>query len=500
MNRDKKPRAVSRRLFTTAVVSVLGVGAVPLSAAQAATPSPSPKLPNEYYRKSNQVSLNTKVLFDDISVRIQGDAARLFVPQTVKPGQPVRVVWLYHGAGSDQNAIAGGFKSTAHLIVERGAIAICQNAGGTKYSHPSAQAIQVAGWQWISSVYDVRSNTLRATSGGGALACETLGSSLIPLISGMYNVNAVYDLEALYNGDGRDRASIIGAFGDDPAAIHAANPARLPQSAWAGKTLRIVVSQPDSSDRTVPPEQHGLALLALASPVAAEATLRTHSNGHSTPGFADPDFMAAFARWAPPPPMADTTAPTVTITAPTAGATLTGTTTLSATASDDVAVTAVTFTVTTGATTRTLTATNSGTGTTWSAPLDTTTLANGTTTITATATDAAGNATTTAPVSATITNADTVAPTVTITAPTAGATVSGLVTATATASDNVGVTSVKYYANGRFAGSATLSGGLWRLGLDTRKFANGSYTITAVAADAAGNTGTSPGVTIAVRN
>ncbi|TNM61072.1 hypothetical protein FHN55_17845 [Streptomyces sp. NP160] len=606
---DRRARELTRRTFTTAALSVLSVGAF-VAPARAATPapSPSPKLPGEYYRRGNQVSKNTGVLYDDITVRIQGDPARLFVPQTVKPGQPVRFVWLYHGAGSDHNAIANGFGNLSQRLVEAGVVTICQNDGGTLYSHPTAQSIQAAGYAWAAGVYTVVSNVLRATSGGGALACWTLGAKVIPNIAGMYNVNAVYDLEALYYGsapDGRDRASIVAAFGDDPAAIAAANPAKLGQAAWSGSTMRIVVSQPDSSDRTVPPEQHGLALLSLATPVAKEATMRAHSLGHQTPGFAEPDFLAQIPRWAPAPVVTDTTAPTVSVTAPTAGASLSGTSALSATATDNTAVTAVTFTATAGTTTKTVAATApSGTGTTWNASLDTTTLPNGPVSITATARDAAGNTTTSTAVSATVANADTAAPTVSVTAPTAGASlsgtsalsatatdntavtavtftatagtttktvaatapsgtgttwtasldtttlpngpvsitatardaagntttstavsatvanatadttapavtitapaagavISGSVTTTAQASDNVGVTSVKFYASGRLAGSGVLSGGLWRLTISTSKFANGSYSITAVAADAAGNTTTSAAVPVTVRN
>ena len=67
-----------------------------------------------------------------------------------------------------------------------------------------------------------------------------------------------------------------------------------------------------------------LALLALAQPVAAEATLRTHSNGHSTPGFATSDFIAAIEHWTGPvaPPAGDTTTPSVAFISPASGATV----------------------------------------------------------------------------------------------------------------------------------------------------------------------------------
>jgi hypothetical protein len=303
------PAPVSRRGFmvlTAGGVGGLLAGALGASAAGAAVPDPSPKLPNEYYRKTNQLT-TTNVLFDDIAVRISGDPARMFVPQSIKPGgsTPIMVVWLYHGSGSDHNAIVGGFKSTAMAVVNAGGIAICQNDGGTIYSHPTAQALQVAGYSYLSSIYPIGTNVLRATSGGGALAYETLGSALIPNILGMFHVNSVFDLTALYGGSGHD--SIVAAFGDDPAAIAAASPSRLGPAAWADKRARVIVSQPNSTDVTVPPATNGLEFLSYASGTAAEASLRTHHTGHSTPNFADTDFIATIARWRTP--IADTAAP-----------------------------------------------------------------------------------------------------------------------------------------------------------------------------------------------
>src|SRR5690349_9129847 len=101
-----------RRRGIPTPVSLLGLlllvagGAVP---AFAATASPTPKLPGEYFRKANQVTA-AGTLFDNICVRINGDVARIYVPQSVKPysSAPVPVVWFYHGSGSDHNALDGG--------------------------------------------------------------------------------------------------------------------------------------------------------------------------------------------------------------------------------------------------------------------------------------------------------------------------------------------------------------------------------------------------------
>lgn len=314
---------------------MLAGGAVP---AFAALPTPTPTLPGEYFRKPNQLTA-AGTLYDNICVRINGDVARLHVPQTVKPhAAPVPVVWFYHGSGSDHNALDGGFKSSSQAVVDRGSVAICQTAGGTLYSHPTAVALQAAGYAYMSGLFAIATNVLRSTSGGGALAIETYASDLMAKVAGMYNVNSSYDIRAHYDAGGGSRDSIVAAFGDNPAAIDAANPARYPASAWAGSRMRIVVSTPNESDTIVPPDDHGLALRALASPVAAEASLRTHTNGHSTPGFATSDFVAAMDRWGVPSTIPDTTAPAVTFLAPANNSTVSGTVTVRVLATDAVGV------------------------------------------------------------------------------------------------------------------------------------------------------------------
>lgn len=494
VNQSRTVRGVSRRVFVAALAGGLGATfAGPVSRAEAAASSPSPTLPGEYTRASNVSTPIKGTLYDNICVKIKGDAARLFVPQTIKPhtGLPVRVVWLYHGAGSDHNALTGGFLEDGQRIVDEGAIAICQDDGGTLWSSPTAQNLQISGYSYMSSLYTITANILRATSGGGALACETYGSKLIPNIAGMYNVNAVYDLMSIYNLGGEQKDAITAVFGDDPAAIQASNPARLPQSAWAGDDIRIVVSTPSSSDQEVPPDQNGLALLDLASPVAAEASLRTHTNGHNTPGFAHVDFIAALQRWAP----GDSTPPTVAVTSPSSGAVLTSSTNLTATASDASGVSGVTFSVGSTAIAGTLSGGN------WIATFDPTTVSNGSYSVTATATDTWGNTATSAAVSVTVQTVDTAPPTVSITSPSSGAVLGKSVQLAATAADNTAVTSV-YFKIGTSATKlpATQSGDTWTTTYDASGLKNGTYSLYAVAADAAGNTTTSAPVSVSVKN
>jgi hypothetical protein len=133
---------------------------------------------------------------------------------------------------------------------------------------------------------------------------------------------------------------------------------------------------------------------------------------------------------------------------------------------------------------------------------NTATAGNGPHTITAVARDAAGNRTTSEPVTVTVNN-DTTPPTVGITSPASGVTVSGPLTVTASASDNVGVVGVqlKYDgANGSGNFGAELTTAPYSFTKDTAAVANGSYTLTAVARDAAGNLTVSAPVAVTVAN
>ncbi|MGH8642362.1 MAG: Ig-like domain-containing protein, partial [Burkholderiales bacterium] len=94
---------------------------------------------------------------------------------------------------------------------------------------------------------------------------------------------------------------------------------------------------------------------------------------------------------------------------------------------------------------------------------------------------------------------DTTPPTVGITAPAPGAVVSGTVTVTAATSDNVGVVGVQFkYNDVNFGTEATSAP--YSTPAVTTDVPNGTYTLTAVARDAAGNTTTSAPVTITVSN
>jgi hypothetical protein len=175
----------------------------------------------------------------------------------------------------------------------------------------------------------------------------------------------------------------------------------------------------------------------------------------------------------------DSTVPTVSITAPAANAAVSGTVTISASASDTVGVSKVAFLVD-GV------ALATDTIAPYSASWNTAALLAGSShTITVIAYDAAGN-NASATRTVTIATIDITAPSVVISAPTTSASVSGLVTVMAAASDNVAVSKVVFLVDGTLLATDTASP--YSASWNTASLAAGSsHAITATAYDAAGN-------------
>ena len=189
----------------------------------------------------------------------------------------------------------------------------------------------------------------------------------------------------------------------------------------------------------------------------------------------------------------DTEAPSTSITSPSNGATVSGTATVSASASDNVGVTRVELFVD-GALAST------DTSSPYSFSWDTTASSNGAHALTSKAYDAAGNSSTSAAINVTVSNTitDTQAPSTSITSPANGATVSAIVTVNASASDNVGVTRVEFYVDDSLASTDTTAS--YSYSWNTTTVTNGTHTLSTKAFDAAGNAGTSATISVTVNN
>ncbi len=189
------------------------------------------------------------------------------------------------------------------------------------------------------------------------------------------------------------------------------------------------------------------------------------------------------------PPAPDTTPPTVSLIAPIDGQEVSGVVNISATAADNIGITGVRFLVDNvqiGA---------EDTTTPYSIPWDTNPLTPGSFNITAIAKDTSGNETTSETITVSI--IDNSFPSISITSPSTGADVFGTVTISATASDNVGVVGVKFFRDNVLIGSEDVTDP-YSVQWDTTTLPLGSYDLTAIAEDAAGNETTSATVQITI--
>ncbi len=171
--------------------------------------------------------------------------------------------------------------------------------------------------------------------------------------------------------------------------------------------------------------------------------------------------------------------PTVSITSPTSNASVTGSTTITATAIDDAAVSRVEFFVD-GVSIGTDTSSAGGWNITW----DTTTATSGRHTLSATATDVPGKTGTSAGVSVTVDQP----PTVDITTPRSLQVIDERVTIAATTTDDVAVDQVEFFVDGVSIGTDSSAAGGWSVSWNTRSTNNGRRTVRAVATDSAGHT------------
>jgi mono/diheme cytochrome c family protein len=227
---------------------------------------------------------------------------------------------------------------------------------------------------------------------------------------------------------------------------------------------------------------------------ASGATVGTHQiTARARDAAGNTETSAAISVTNVPP---DTINPTVSLTAPAAGASVSGSITVSANASDNSGVVlGVQFLVD---------GVNTGVEDTtapYSITLNTASLANGTHAITARARDASGNMATSAARSLTVNNtvSDTVLPTVSLTAPAANATITGTVTVSANASDNAGIAGVQFFVDGVAIGAEDTASP-YSVSWNSTAVADGTRALTARARDTSGNLRTSAAVNVSVLN
>jgi hypothetical protein len=194
--------------------------------------------------------------------------------------------------------------------------------------------------------------------------------------------------------------------------------------------------------------------------------------------------------------------PTTSVVLPSNGASLTGSQSLDALASDYGKVTKVEYRLTGGTMNKALIATGTPTYYGWLAGWDTTTVPDGSYTLQSVAYDAAGLSTYSAGIAITVDNPP---PTTSVLVPSSGATLSGSQWLDASASGNVAVQKVEFHLTGGtlhdlLVGTGTPTYYGYLADWNTTTVANGTYTLQSVAYDASGNVGRSTPITITVSN
>ena len=194
-------------------------------------------------------------------------------------------------------------------------------------------------------------------------------------------------------------------------------------------------------------------------------------------------------------PIFDNQSPTVNITVPADGATVSETVTVSVAASDDTEVRKVQLFIDGELQ-------SEDTSRPFEFNWDTTTLDDGEYDLKAVAIDLAGNEgsddDTSVVVDNSVAETDTSNPTVNITAPADGDTVSGTVSITADASDDVALQSVEFFIAGTSVGTDTSAP--YSYEWDTTAGSDGDFALKAVATDTAGNAATDDDTSVTVDN
>jgi serine protease AprX len=187
-------------------------------------------------------------------------------------------------------------------------------------------------------------------------------------------------------------------------------------------------------------------------------------------------------------------APTVVLTAPADGTVVAGMVTLVAEAADDRGVDRVEFSVD-----GTVVGADGDGSDGWSVEWDSIGVADGAYEVSAVAVDSGGQVSAPDAVSVEVDNVD-LPPEVTLVAPTAGATVAGLVSLVAEASDDKGIVRVEFFVDGSLvATDASVVNGWW-VEWDSTGIADGTYEVSAVAVDTAGQRTGSGSATVEVDN
>ena len=385
-----------------------------------------------------------------------------------------------------------------------------RRSGGVSGSCDTPGTLPVNAWSHIATTYNgsallmyLNGNVVRTVSVSGAMQTSTLplriGGNAIwgEYFRGQIDDVRIYNRPLSQSEIQTDMATPVSGSSDTtPPALSVTAPAT---GATIAGTVAVLASASDNVGVV------GVQFKLDGANLGAEDSSSPHSvSWNTTSGSDGAHQLAAVARdaagntsTAPTITVnvqnADTSPPTVSITVPANGATVSSTIAVSASASDYVGVVGVQFK---------LDGANLGAediSSPYSISWNTTSGSDGAHQLAATARDTAGNTTTAPTITVNVQNADTSPPAVSITAPANGATVSSTIAVSASASDNGGLVGVQFELDGANLGAEDTSSP-YSASWNTTSTVNGGHSLTAVARDSSGNETISAAVNVTVTN
>ncbi len=233
--------------------------------------------------------------YSSVNATISGDLSRIIIPANRVEGA---ALVFCHGLGqfaSDLNEFSPTSVTLNHWYytkaVEHGYLHAAGRFGGDNWDNSTAQTNIENLVAYLVSNYGITDIVMTGGSAGGPIGLlkATQGFPNVT-VRGWFNVFPVINLD-LAEHNANLKASIDAAFPSYPTDAVGRDPILFPASAFNGLRLLCTGSL---SDATVPVNQHGQALVTLATGHATEATCIVTTGDHGDPSNFTPELADDF--------------------------------------------------------------------------------------------------------------------------------------------------------------------------------------------------------------